>query len=143
MEKIEDFKMNREGYITNGNFVNIVANYIRDFRTEHLFDTIKFKEERIAGCPARYYREDGKRKVSHGVPFFITFFTNCCGELFIMFDDGEEHLTTIPVRLGDSATAIGKLVKLIEAEAKRENDSIDNWFPYVKVDICIDAKVYE
>ena len=152
MEKIEDFKMNREGYITNGNFVNIVANYIRDFRTEHWFDTIKFKEERIAGYPARYcrdgyparyYREDGKRKVSHGVPFFITFFTNCCGKLFIMFDDGEEHLTTIPVRFGDSATAIGKLVKLIEAEAKRENDSIDNWFPYVKADICIDAKVYE
>ena len=143
MKKIEDFKMNREGVITNNNFINIVVDYMRNFRIEHLYDTIKFKEERISGCPVRYFRENGKREMSHGVPFFITFFTNCCGELFIMFDDGEEHLTTIPVRLGDSATAIGKLVKLIEAEAKRENDSIDNWFPYVKVDIYIDAKVYE
>ena len=143
MEKIEDVKMNREGVITNSNFVYTVVDYIRNFRIEHLFDTGKFKEERISGCPVRYFRENGKREMSYGVPFDITLFTDCCGELFIMFDDGEEHLTTIPVRFGDSATAIGKLVKLIEAEAKRENDNIDNWFPYVKVDICIDAKVYE
>lgn len=143
MEKIEDFKMNREGVITNNNFINIVVDYMRNFRIEHLYDTIKFKEERISGCPVRYFRENGKREMSYGAPFTITFFTNCCGKLFIMFDDGEEHLTTIPVRFGDSATAIGKLVKLIEAEAKRDNDSIDNWFPYVKLDICIDAKVYE
>ena len=49
MEKIEDFKMNREGVITNSNFVYTVVDYIRNFRIEHLFDTVKFKEERISG----------------------------------------------------------------------------------------------
>lgn len=133
--------MVREGYITNGNFVSIVANYIRGFRTEHWFDTIKFKEERIDGCPARYYREDGKREMAYGVPFTITLFTDCWGRLFIMFTHGEEHFTTIRVD-SDSSVAITKLVKLIETESKRD-DSIDMWFPYIKADICIDAKVYE
>lgn len=142
MTKIEDFKTNREGVITNGNFVATVVNYIRDFRIEHLFDTVKFKEERIAGCPVRYFRENGKREISYGVPFTITLFTDCWGKLFIMFDDGEEHFTTIPVG-SDSSVALAELVKLIEAEAKREYDSIDNWFPYVKADIGINAKVYE
>lgn len=142
MEKIEDFKMNREGVVTNNNFVAAVVNYIRDFRIEHLFDTVKFKEERIAGCPVRYFREDGKREISYGVPFTITLFTDCYGNLFIMFDDGAEHFTTIPVSAGDSSVAITKLVKLIEAESKRDDD-IDMWFPYIKADIGINAKVYE
>lgn len=141
MEKIEDFKMVREGVVSNSNFVAIVLNYFQDFRMEHLFDTIKFKEERITGCPVRYFREDGKRKMSYGVLFTITFFTDCWGRLFIMFDDGEEHFTTIPVD-SDSSVAITKLVKLIEAESKRD-DSIDMWFPYIKADIGINAKVYE
>ena len=141
MEKIEDVKMTREGVITNGNFVATVVNYIRDFRIEHLYDTIKFKEERISGCPVRYFREDGKRKMSYGVPFDITLFTDCWGRLFIMFNDGEEHFTTIPVG-SDSSVAITKLVKMIEAESKRD-DSIDMWFPYIKADIGINAKVYE
>ena len=141
MEKIEYFKMNREGVITNGNFVATVVNYIRDFRIEHLYDTIKFKEERISGCPVRYFRENGKREMSYGVPFDITLFTDCWGRLFIMFNDGEEHFTTIHVG-SDSSVAITKLVKLIEAESKRD-DSIDMWFPYIKADIGIDAKVYE
>lgn len=142
MTKIEDFKTNREGVITNGNFVATVVNYIRDFRIEHLFDTVKFKEERIAGCPVRYFREDGKREISYGVPFTITLFTDCWEGLFIMFDDGAEHFTTIPVSAGDSSVAITKLVKLIEAESKRDDD-IDMWFPYIKADIGINAKVYE
>lgn len=53
----------------------------------------------------------------------------------------EEHFTTIPVD-SDSSVAITKLVKLIEAESKRD-DSIDMWFPYIKADIGINAKVYE
>lgn len=142
MEKIEDFKMNREGVITNNNFINIVVDYMRNFRIEHLYDTIKFKEECISGCPVRYFHENGKREMSYGVPFDITLFTDCWGGLFIMFNDGEEHITAIPVRFGDSATAIGKLVKLIEAESRRD-DSIDMWFPYIKADIGINAKVYE
>lgn len=142
MEKIEDFKMSREGVITNGNFVATVVNYIRDFRIEHLFDTVKFKEERISGCPVRYFREDGKRKMSYGIPFTITLFTDCYGNLFIMFDDGADHYTTIPVCTGDSSVAITKLVKMIEARVKRD-DGIDSWFPYVKADIGINAKVYE
>ena len=142
MEKIEDFKMNREGVVTNNNFINIVIDYIRNFRIEHLFDTVKFKEERIAGCPVRYFREDGKREISYGVPFTITLFTDCWEGLFIMFDDGAEHFTTIPVSIGDSSVAITKLVKLIEAEFKRD-DGIDMRFPYIKADIGINAKVYE
>ena len=142
MEKIEDFKINREGVITNSNFVYTVVDYIRNFRIEHLFDTVKFKEERISGCPVRYFRENGKREMSYGVPFDITLFTDCCGRLFIMFNDGEEHFTTIPVD-SDSSVAITKLVKLIEAEADGKHDNIHGWFPYVKSDINIDAKVYE
>lgn len=142
MEKIEDFKMNREGVITNSNFVYTVVDYIRNFRIEHLLDTIKFKEERISGCPVRYFRENGKREISYGVPFTITLFTDYWGRLFIVFDDGEEHFTIIPVD-SDSSVAITKLVKLIEAEADRKPDNIHGWFPYVKSDICIDAKVYE
>lgn len=142
MEKIEDFKMNREGVVTNNNFVNIVIDYIRNFRIEHLFDTVKFKEERISGCPVRYFREDGKREISYGVPFTITLFTDCYGSLFIMFDDGADHFTTIPVPCGDSSVAITKLVKLIEAKIRRDDD-IDMWFPYIKADIGINAKVYE
>lgn len=42
----------------------------------------------------------------------------------------------------DSSVAITKLVKLIEAESRRD-DSIDMWFPYIKADIGINAKVYE
>ena len=118
-----------------------MVDYIRNFRIEHLFDTIKFKEERISGCPVRYFRENGKREMSYGVPFDITLFTDCWGRLFIMFNDGEEHFTTIPVD-SDSSVAITKLVKLIEAESKRD-DSIDMWFPYIKADIGINAKVYE
>lgn len=136
MEKIEDFKMVREGVVSNSNFVAIVLNYFRDFRMEHLFDTIKFKEERITGCPVRYFREDGKRKMSYGVLFTITFFTDCRGDLFIMFDDGESHLTTIPVHCGDSVPAIEKLVEMIEGVK-------GGAFPYVSTDINIDAKVYE
>lgn len=135
MEKIEDFKMVREGVVSKSNFVSIVLNYLRDFRMEHLFDTIKFKEERITGCPVRYFRENGKRKMSYGVLFTITFFTDCRGDLFIMFDDGEDHLATIPVHCGDSATAIEKLVEMIEGRG--------SVFPYVNADISIDAKVYE
>lgn len=141
MENIENFKMVREGVITNNNFINIVVDYMRNFRIEHLYDTIKFKEERISGCPVRYFRENGKREMSYGVPFDITLFTDCWGRLFIMFNDGEEHFTTIHVD-SDSSVAITKLVKLIEAESKRD-DSIDMWFPYIKADIGINAKVYE
>lgn len=142
MEKIEDFKMNREGVITNNNFINIVVDYMRNFRIEHLYDTIKFKEERISGCPVRYFRENGKREMSYGIPFTITLFTDCYGNLFIMFDDGADHYTTIPVCTGDFSVAITKLVKLIEAKV-RKGDNIDIWFPYVKADISINAKVYE
>ena len=141
MKKIESFKMVREDVVANASFVSAVVSYIRDFRIEHLFDTVKFKEERISGCPVRYFRENGKREMSYGVPFDITLFTDCCGRLFIMFNDGEEHFTTIPVD-SDSSVAINKLVKLIEAESKRD-DSIDMWFPYIKADIGINAKVYE
>ena len=143
MEKIEDFKMNREWVITNSNFVYTVVDYIRNFRIEHLFDTIKFTEERISGCPVRYFRENGKRKESYGEAFTITLFNDCWDNLFIMFDDGEEHPTIISVQCGYSATAIEKLSKLIEAKIKKEPESFDNWFPYVKSDIYIDAKVYE
>lgn len=136
MEKIEDFKMVREGVVSKNNFISIVLNYFRDFRIEHLFDTIKFKEERITGCPVRYFRENGKRKISYGVLFTITFFTDCRGDLFIMFNDGNGHFTTIPVYCGDSATAIEKLVEMIEGAE-------GNTFPYVNADIHIDAKVYE
>ena len=141
MKKIESFKMVREDVIANASFVSAVVSYIRDFRIEHLFDTVKFKEERISGCPVRYFRENGKREMSYGVPFDITLFTDCWGRLFIMFNDGEKHFTTIPVD-SDSSVAITKLVKLIEAESKRD-DSIDMWFPYIKADIGINAKVYE
>ena len=141
MKKIESFKMVREDVIANASFVSAVVSYIRDFRIEHLFDTVKFKEERISGCPVRYFRENGKREMSYGVPFDITLFTDCWGRLFIMFNDGEKHFTTIPVD-SDSSVAITKLVKLIEAESKRD-DSIDMWFPYIKADIGINVKVYE
>lgn len=136
MEKIEDFKMVREGVVSKSNFVAIVLNYFRDFRMEHLYDTIKFKEERITGCPVRYFREDGKRKTSYGVLFTITFFADCRGDLFIMFNDGNGHFTTIPVYCGDFATAIEKLVEMVEGVG-------GSVFPYVNADINIDAKVYE
>lgn len=143
MEKIESFKMVREDVIANSIFVSAVVNYIRDFRIEHLFDTVKFKEERISGCPVRYFREDGKRKESYGETFTITLFNDCWDNLFIMFDDGEEHPAIIPVQCGYPSTAIEKLVELIEAKIKKEPESFDNWFPYVKANISINAKVYE
>ena len=55
----------------------------------------------------------------------------------------ERQTLTITKAFAKKASVYGTPAYKELAEAKRDNDSIDNWFPYVKVDICIDAKVYE